>query len=163
MPFKKIVVAYHEAGHAVVARRLGVAVRRVSRGLTGGPLFGGEWFEGYTCVPDCAAKNSSYLQQCLWIALAGPAAQERHDPTGYPRDGVACARIDYALARESYGKLNQKPDCKDEDLVSAESEAKALVIEHWSAIEAVAQKLIERSSLNGQELDAFLESLVRRS
>ena len=35
-------VAYHEAGHAVVACRLGIAIARVTTRVAGGALFGGE-------------------------------------------------------------------------------------------------------------------------
>ena len=60
------------------------------------------------------------------------------------------------------GVLPAQPEAgfKDEDLVSAERKAKELVIQHWSAIEAVAQKLLEQTTLNGKELDALLDSLV---
>jgi hypothetical protein len=97
---------------------------------------------------------------CLWIALAGPAAHARYDPVGYQRDGAASARNDYDIARKAYCKLNQRADCKDEDLASAERKAKELVIEHWYGIEAVAQKLINQTTLSGKALDALLESLV---
>jgi hypothetical protein len=115
---------------------------------------------GHTRVPECLAENPAYSEQCLWIALAGPAAHERYDPAGYQRDGAASARNDYDIARKAYCKLNQRPDCKDEDLVSAERKARELVIEHWSAIEAVAQKLVKQTVLSGRDMDTLLESLV---
>jgi hypothetical protein len=59
--------------------------------------------------------------------------------------GAACARIDYEIARKAFCKLNQRPDCKDGDLVSAGRKAKELVIQHWPAIEAVAQKLLKHA------------------
>jgi hypothetical protein len=104
------------------------------------------------------AERSASLQRRLWIALAGPAAQERHDPDGYRVDGLVCARADYECARKLYAKLRSKPDCKTEDLVSNERRARALITEHWSAIEAVALALLEhpRHSLDGKELDALL-------
>ncbi len=156
-PIDKASVAHHEAGHAVVARRLGLAAEQVSRGSIS---LWGVYLAGHTRVPECLAENPAYSEQCLWIALAGPAAHMRHDPAGYQREGAACARNDYDIARKAFCKLNQRPDCKDEDLVSAERKAKELVIQHWSAIEAVAQKLLEQTTLNGKELDALLDSLV---
>ena len=156
-PIDKAVVAHHEAGHAVIARRLGLTVKKVTRGRM--RLCGVER-EGYTDVPECSAETPAYSKQCPLIALAGPAAQERHDPAGYKRDGAACARIDYDIARKAYCRLNQKPECEDEDLASAERRARALIVEHWSAIEAVAQKLVKQTVLSGPGLDALLESPV---
>jgi hypothetical protein len=155
-PVDKNVVAHHEAGHAVIARRLGLTVKKVTRGRM---CFEGVELEGYADVPECRVENPAYSEQCLLIALAGPAAQKHYDPVGYKRDGVACARIDYDIARRSYCRLSQKPDCKDKDLASAKRKAKALVVKHWSAIEAVAQKLVNQTVLIERGLDALLDSL----
>jgi ATP-dependent Zn protease len=150
-------VAYHEAGHAVVARNFGLAVLRVSINSAFGDVFDGERLEGHMRL-EPGAERSASLQRRLWIALAGPAAQERHDPDGYRVDGLVCARADYECARKLYAELRGKPDCKAEDLVSNERRARALITKHWSAIEAVALALLEhpRHSLDGKELDALL-------
>jgi ATP-dependent Zn protease len=150
-------VAYHEAGHAVVARNFGLAVMRVSINQAYGELFDGQLREGYMRLEPDAARHAS-LQRRLWIALAGPAAQERHNPDGYRLDGLVCARGDYECARKLYAELRGKPDCKAEDLASNERRARALVTEHWSAIEAVAMALLEhpRHSLERSELDVLL-------
>ena len=150
-------VAYHEAGHAVVARNFGLAVMRVSINPAYGELFDGERLEGHMRLGPEAERSVS-LQRRLWIALAGPAAQERHDPDGYRMDGLVCARADYGHARKLYAELRGKAVCKAEDLVSNERRARALITEHWSAIEAVALALLEhpRHSLEGRELDALL-------
>jgi hypothetical protein len=148
-------VAYHEAGHAVVARNFGLAVMRVSINHAYGELFDGERLEGHMQL-EPGAERSASLQRRLWIALAGPAAQERHDPDSYRVDGLVCARADYEGARKLYAELRGKPDCKAEDLASNERRARALVTEHWSAIEAVAMALLERHSLERSELDVLL-------
>lgn len=117
MPIKKIVVAYHEAGHAVVARRFGVAVNRIATGITGGGPFGGRWFTGST-VLDPAAESRASLRQRLWIALAGAAAQNRYDPHDpHTHRRGRCASDDYERARKLYAELHRKPDCNDEDLL----------------------------------------------
>jgi hypothetical protein len=148
-------VAYHEAGHAVVARNFGLTVMRVSIDPAYGELFDGQPREGYTRLERDADRHAS-LQQRLWIALSGPAAQKRHDPDGL--GGLVCTRADYECARRLYAELRGKGDSKAEDLVSDERKARALVTRHWSAIEAVALALVEhpRHSLNGKELDALL-------
>jgi hypothetical protein len=156
------VVAYHEAGHAVVARNFGLAVTRVSINPAFGDVFDGEVIEGHMRL-EPEAERSASLQRRLWIALAGPAAQEHHDPEGYRVDGLVCGRADYESARKLYAELRGKPDCKAEDLVSNERRARALVTKHWSAIEAVALALVKhpRHSLDGKELDALLLELRR--
>ena len=85
----KAVVAHHEAGHAAIARRLGLAVEHVSRGRIS---LWGVSVSGHRRVPECLAENPTYSERCPWIALAGPAAHERYDPVGYRRHGAACAR-----------------------------------------------------------------------
>jgi hypothetical protein len=150
-------VAYHEAGHAVVARNFGLAVTQVSISPACGELFDGQPREGYMRLGRDAERHTS-LQRRLWIALAGPAAQERYGPDGYRVDGLVCARADYECARKLYAELRGKPDCKAEDLMGNERRAAELVARHWSAIEAVALALLEhpRHSLDGKELDAVL-------
>jgi hypothetical protein len=150
-------VAYHVAGHAVVARNFGLALMRVSINPAYGELFDGERPEGDMQL-EPEAERSASVQRRLWITLAGPAAQERHDPDGYRVDGLVCGRADYERALKLYAELRGKPDCKAEDLLGNERRAKALVTEHWSAIEAVAVALLEhpRHSLERSELDALL-------
>jgi hypothetical protein len=63
-------VAYHEAGHAVVARNFGLAVTQVSISPASGELFDGQPREGYMRLGRDAERHTS-LQRRLWIALAG--------------------------------------------------------------------------------------------
>jgi hypothetical protein len=58
-------------------------VKKVTRGRM---CLWGVAREGYTDVPECLAENFAYSEQCLLIALAGPAAQERYDPAGYKQE-----------------------------------------------------------------------------
>jgi len=150
-------VAYHEAGHAVIARNFGLTVMRVSTNPADGELFAGQPREGYTQLERNAERHAS-AQRRLWIALAGPAAQEHLYSGDHRTEDLICARADYEYARKLYAELRGNPDCKAKDLVSDERRARALVTKHWSAIEAVALALLEhpRHTLSGKELDALL-------
>lgn len=85
----KAIVAHYEAGHAVIAHCLGLAVEHVSLGSAS---LWGVSLAGHTRVPECLAENPAYSERCLWITLAGPAAHARYDPVGYQRGSAACAR-----------------------------------------------------------------------
>ena len=78
----KAIVAHYEAGHAVIAHCLGLAVEHVSLGSAS---LWGVSLAGHTRVPECLAENPAYSERCLWITLAGPAAHARYDPVGYQR------------------------------------------------------------------------------
>jgi len=150
-------VAYHEAGHAVIARNFGLAVMRVSINPADDELFAGLPREGYTRLEPDAERHAS-VQRRLWIALAGPAAHEHLDRGNDRIEDLVCARADHEYARKLYAELRGNPDCKPEELISDERRARALVTKHWSAIEAVALALLEhpRRTLDGKELDALL-------
>jgi ATP-dependent Zn protease len=156
MMLDKKIVAYREAGHAVVARRLGISVARVTTAKFGGRVFGPRYLAGHTRL-DPVAEQRAPLQHRIWVVLAGFAARARVDPT--PDEGDA---RDYVFARKLYGELHQKPDCTNKDLADDESRARKLVAEHWAAIEAVAQELLKRGMLKGEQLDGLLDSLMRR-
>ena len=155
-------IAYHEAGHAVVARNFGLTVMRVSINRTHDELFEGKPQEGYMWL-DRYAKRHATLHQRLWIALSGPAAQERNDPDAFQLDDLVCSRADYEYARGLYARIRGDPECKIEDLASDERRVSTLITRHWSAIEAVALALLEhpRHSLDRKELDALLLAQLR--
>jgi len=149
-------VAYHEAGHAVVACRLGIAIARVTTRVAGGAFFGGGWLAGHTQL-DPVAEQRAAFQDRVWVALAGAAAQARVDPSSV-REG--CATRDYALARKFYAELYRMPYCTDKELAGDERRARELVAKHWPSVEAVAQELLKRGSLNGRQVVSLLASVT---
>lgn len=140
------VTAIHEAGHAVVALRLGLV------------------FDHVTTVPDEHAETDGALHWTdlqtagdLEIAatadavvlLAGPFAEARltettlhdvlaGDAAGEDREALATLGLD------------------DDEFVAASRDALALVEQDWPAIERVADALLERDSLDFDEVEALV-------
>ena len=140
------VTAIHEAGHAVVALRLGLV------------------FDHVTTVPDDHAETDGALHWTdlqsagdLEIAatadaivlLAGPFAEARliestlhevlaGDAAGEDREALAMLGLD------------------DEEFVAASRDALALVEQDWPSIERVADALLEYDTLDFEEVEALV-------
>jgi hypothetical protein len=110
------IIAHHEAGHAVVAFRLGVAVACV----TIEPFAGREGIVWH--------KRADHETEIL-ISLAGPFAE--HQFTGT----YLCAGDDEANIQRELAHL---PEPRE----NYEAKAAALVRENWEAIEALAFELL---------------------
>jgi ATP-dependent Zn protease len=162
------VVAFHEAGHAVVARALGITVKYAtivpSKGSAG----------------SVAANNSALLSRephvdvIEWNAmtvLAGPIAQMRFCPPTKTQaklnwaGDIDCARwlvTRVVLARNNVPQqdnfdlpesmLREASELLDELMKKSD----LLVSEHWAAIERVAEALIARRVLNQNDLDDLI-------
>jgi ATP-dependent Zn protease len=145
-------IAYHEAGHAVVAYRLGIEVEHVtivpdhdSRGhFVHADLF---------CAPGCGSDRAN-LERAIKISLAGPLAQarllRRLDRRRGGRQDYDCAS---GLARYLAGSAGER-----EFLRYQERRTHALVDHFWNEIELVAQALIERDQLSGAEVKDIIEA-----
>ena len=131
-------VAYHEAGHAVVSRMLGLRVKSVA--------IGNVLIDSFSRAP---------TEKQIPILLAGLYAQRRfaphsawrsrnhaHPNSGYDFDTVAL------LIQDAHGSGRVA------DLYSRYAFAKAeqLVEGWWQHIEAVAKALLERGTLTGPEV-----------
>jgi hypothetical protein len=141
------VTAIHEAGHAVVALRLGLV------------------FDHVTTVPDERAETDGALH---WtdlqsagdleivptadaiVLLAGPFAEARliestlhevlaGDAAGEDREALATLGLD------------------DEEFVAASRDALAMVEQDWAAIERVADALLDSETLDFDEVEALLD------
>jgi hypothetical protein len=165
--------AHHEAGHAVIARALGVGVTYVA-------LFSTE------SDNSAAAQTASAAWRALTndlpaayeidakVALAGPHAQHRYRPVKgrkipdvWASDMVNAQSFIYSLVllRDGValddGPFRITPDerqaakaQREYDRISAETQA--LVEANWSAIERVAAALMRRPILTESDLDALI-------
>jgi len=140
------VTAIHEAAHAVIALRLGLAFDHVTtvpddRGETDGAL---HWTDLQSAGDLEIAPTADAI-----VLLAGPFAEARltestlhevlaDDPAGEDREALATLGLD------------------DEEFVAASREAFALVEQDWPAIERVADALLDRDTLDFEEVEALV-------
>ena len=128
--------AYHEAGHAVIACALGCKVRFVIIDLRGG----GE------C--QCDDPPEGEREQKIMLCFAGPAAQRKHEPGSW-KDWHG--KDDYRKAVELVKVLG----VSDERVSALIRETHGLVEKHWARIERFAQVLLQRGTLQTDEIDAL--------
>jgi hypothetical protein len=124
-------VAYHEAGHAVVALALGSKVRVVEIGPQ----------------PHANCLHRGKKNKAI-VALAGWLAEQRACP-----NSPWAADVDFEAACDSAEHL--APAAPLEALKSFLDQAAALLEAHWLEVEIVAAALLKRGKLTGAEIDAL--------
>jgi hypothetical protein len=142
-------LAYHEAGHAVVAQILGVTV------------FHATIRPRYNDIGHVlhAPIGTMTIEDGVLITLAGPAAQRQYFPLsrtfaddlydGMGQHDTAQAR---ALLRVLHGSDHAMADSITEAVARWRERADRHVDRHWLWIKAVAQALEERQRLSGDEI-----------
>jgi len=143
--------AYHEAGHAVAAYRLGVEVRSATilpDHYSAGYVTHGDLFCGHTLGSDRAV-----LERAIKISLAGPLAEARFSPA----DLLWGTRGDYdcalGLARYLAGSLGEH-----ELLHFLERQTRALLDCYGGDVERVARALLEQDELSGATVKNIIEA-----
>ena len=170
-----IATAYHEAGHALAALREGVPVQfaQVSRRVPGagrvrlGPRINARNPFDPSASPG-AAKSAweISLQRCLVdirIKLAGPLAEAKY--LGLPlrtlgawHDLVCCERIAKRLGALHEGLWHTcfalPPFCPYEQIARERKAVRRWIgrPSNWRSITAIAEALLERERLSGEEL-----------
>lgn len=140
-------VAYHEAGHAVAAWRIGAAIESV----TADP--------GEGCVVIRGPRGlywREYVRRRLLMLYAGPEAQRLHDPS----TNLAVAGAgDYADAEDmvviAHGAGSPLSPLV---LRVAERRARDFVRRERAAIEAVAAALVGRRHLDGPAIAVLMRA-----
>lgn len=129
-------IAYHEAGHAVIARHLGLTVTNVTIAV-----------RGYAGIEtDAGPIDPSTLRRERAIMLfASEPAQRLAGPT-----------IDhgYSVLQDQMQVEEMFPD--EADHTELRAHANYLVAKHQPTIEAVAEALLDRGRLNAAELDEII-------
>jgi hypothetical protein len=147
-------LAYHEAGHAVIAQSLGIRVFYacvVPRYGDGGHV-------------SLAGLATMTMQDALLITLAGPAAQRRYFPLQQEfSDDLAdeMGRFDTAQARtllsvsRGADQTQVLSEATARDLARWRERADRAVAIHWEWITAVARALEYRQRVSGDEIAAL--------
>jgi len=175
----RAIIAYHEAGHAVIARALGVTVEFVAMNSISEDAAAGAMTRSaahHADKADTAARIRGSEADAM-VALAGWAAQSRvhassaerwvNDPAdGDVRNALSNAgRIAMLQAGEPVpdlapGEAWELPAAYRESAVANYkrlwTETNAMVAEHWRKIERLAKILIERDYVDGAELDQLI-------
>ncbi len=149
-------VAFHEAGHAVVAKCLGLSVLTVSivENKDSRGRVAHDWFEAIDYQDDDDDAIHRQMEKKIMAALAGPAAEAIAAPETYHRDrhsGFGGGDFDVAegLLERIHG-LRVKIAAAH--LQYLELAAKAWVEQHWKAIESVSTALLEKGTLDEKQL-----------
>jgi hypothetical protein len=139
--------AYHEAGHAVAATAIGLGVKTVS--IIPDPTRGTiDWVSGGRVT----VKRCEYGDRDIIVLFAGGAAQRRHAPTSVRRfsaEGdfnkmkmlIDVGRVEDAMRKKRQNWLKDETD--------------RLINSQWTAIEAVANRLMQTGELTGTEVSAI--------
>jgi ATP-dependent Zn protease len=160
-PDPRRVTAIHEAGHAVLAVILDLGAGSVtieSDGVSAGIAHDDgdhprdEDAEAlYMCAPEAFAMRHATT------FYAGAHAVRR---AGFS-DWMSGADQDYRSARHLAYDLTACPSSRDAIAKLCERRAEILVDHYWPEIEAVAAALLERSTIDGDELRRIVRESVR--
>ncbi len=163
------VTAHHEAGHAVIARKLGLEVTYVTI-IPDLDYSGFVDFQNATYPARNAdlATQISAIEKDVMVKLAGPAAESRYRPPSereaagwwhYDRKAVtALVRLAIEL---KHGVAWEPERAELFDQLSIQTEI--MVDEHWPAIQRVAHGLLDLRALNAVDVDDLIGgSVIRR-
>jgi ATP-dependent Zn protease len=141
MPERVKAIAYHEAGHAIAMLRCGVKIATCT--------INNSEDDGYGRTIPADHQNATDRQQ-LMIAWAGPFAQMRVDPYA---DVVSSDQQE--LKKVLHDFRGSRLDMIDE-LYKAAREACELVEREWRFIERIAEALLAKETLSGEELERLI-------
>jgi hypothetical protein len=139
---ERVRMAYHEAGHAVVAWSLGIPVVQLS--ITARPGHG-ELARGLAAIHETRGEAAMHAAGAMFF-LAGQCAQMEWDPYCF---SYGC-EPDRAAARFH-------ADNSASDLKTFEQQTAELIRSNWQRISTLAVVLLERNSISGSEVARILE------
>ena len=154
--------AYHEAGHAVAAWKLGyrpiiVSIAAASKSV--GEVRHESPFPGNSLEFDGSDLARLRVERAIIIRLAGPIAQKRYRPTSWRRwQGGA----DYAVAADLALRVYGSGKIASAFLKWLDLRAQQLIEDHRSAVERLATALMKRGMMNQEEVAAFMQRHARR-
>jgi hypothetical protein len=149
-PLDRRPIAYHEGGHAVAAWTFELPIDYVS--IVPDERSAGRLQHGPIQQPTAAAAIQAVSHAHLIVLYAGAAAQRRFAPRSNVADG---SNHDYGVAGLTALGSCRDPAAGHALIRWARAEAKALIAERWAAVTAVADALMKREVISGEETVAI--------
>jgi hypothetical protein len=150
----KHVVAYHEAGHAVVARLLGVRVKHLTI-IPGSDFIGAVLYEKimHRISPDNenSPRTQRRIENYVRIQLAGHIAQKIHSPRS--RYGAGADRG--STTRLALAVNNNSDELAKAWLQWLKVGVTRMLKHYWNVVEAVAQELAKEKDLDAEQFEAI--------
>lgn len=144
--------AIHEAGHATVARRLGVCCGGATLMVEAGSVLSSRGYGAYAVVHD---RNSDAETRII-IALAGPVAENRY--AGRP--GVTLPDGADHLDWTRVARLVSRYGLSAAGLDQLRRRTRRLVKQHWAAITKVADALLKHQVLTASDIDDLVADQI---
>jgi ATP-dependent Zn protease len=152
----KASTAFHEAGHAVAARELGLAVRYATIVPEPGSLGHIRYYEWpLTQQPDVRWTPAVRIrcENSIIVALAGPTAEQRHTDRW---DHVG-ASGDYEAAADMALRVCVTSESSDAYMAWLGIRTNELIDQQWASIHAVATALLKRSRIGARTLRHLID------
>jgi hypothetical protein len=166
---REAIIAYHEAGHAVIARQFGLEVTSVTiipdlDADTAGSCYA-EWATDLALLLKIdLATQLSAIEKDVMVKLAGPIAEcqysfDNFDAATVMREAAAwstdlkMAKRLVQMALELDGRDHSE---YDELFGQLAIETECMVNAHWPAIERVAHGLLDFPTLNATDVDDLI-------
>jgi hypothetical protein len=160
--FEAYSVAFHEAAHAVIGFQVGLRVTHVALLQDGGgycatgkSLPTEDHDRRYHEVPEdediptLASLQVPLVDYIVMTLAGGPAMRRAGDPRGQ------CSRHDWLVAEKLFSEAHHLPPYHEQIqtlLQAAERQASRAVDRAWPQITAIAEQLIERGRLTGDDV-----------
>ena len=150
VPRTREAIAYHEAGHAVIAVLLGLYLDRTAMIMrNAGGTTRGYSIIGYPPTPIGVRKQAQSL-------LAGPLAEEHHrDAT----PGLWCTDLDRQLTLELAPLYRQRRGEMFKWYYELQAQTAQFLAGHWGLVRAVAIALLERGTLTGDRVKEIMRDV----
>jgi ATP-dependent Zn protease len=160
---RNIDFAYHEAGHAMIAYRLGIPVREVSMQ----PTESTAGWVGYQQPlaeiirsGDTSDERRIRMERYAMVCLAGREAQMRFNFEELQEDDY---KVDLDLVTQA---LNQFSHCEEEVLIYEkllEVRTRRLLDQPmaWEIVTGLAKALLKNETMSSDEVNAVLEEVER--
>ncbi len=157
-------VAHHEAGHGMIAYRLGIPVREVSiqpTASSAGPVWYQQPLAEIIRSGNTSDERRIQMERCAMVCLAGREAQMRFDFEGLQEDVY---RVDLDLVTHA---LNKFSNCEEEVLIYErllEIRTRWIFDQPmaWEMVTDLAKALLENETMSGDAVNVVFSEVERR-